>query len=371
MTNLLSSKYLKLLGTKKSAIRSEGFQRKAIIHLPHEISQHLAQNLLSNTEERLRLEYEKSIDGNEDHLLLIKFTIENAAKGLSVIVNEGDEGVLSNEEALAFEAIVIANDTRPSIKVDDVFAKQYSNLKEWKTSFAEFRSQILQMSASVGRIDKNGVHQGTGFVVAPGLIMTNRHVLQELAVETQPNIWNFKDNLTINFGVNTYKILPSVAFAGEDRIEGNVDFGRTDIALLRCEVNNRELPDPIVFKREKSDLMKGRYVYTLGYPGNPGPGNENFIVLRKLFNYEFGVKRVSPGEIDAAIGDLPDDNQHTVFEHDCTTLGGNSGSPVIDFDETGLGVFGIHFAGAKRVGNFAHAMAAFRNQFEELGIKFK
>ena len=57
----------------------------------------------------------------------------------------------------------------------------------------------------------------------------------------------------------------------------------------------------------------------------------------RVFGDVFGVKRVQPGQL------LMVDRELTEFHHDCLTLGGNAGSPVVDVD-TGL-VLGIHYAG--------------------------
>ena len=66
--------------------------------------------------------------------------------------------------------------------------------------------------------------------------------------------------------------------------------------------------------------------------------------MEDIFKGVYDVKRLAPGFIT-------DPGQGFVIQHDCTTLGGNSGSPVLDV-ESGQ-VVGLHFSGRFGRGNFA------------------
>ena len=118
------------------------------------------------------------------------------------------------------------------------------------------------------------------------------------------------------------------------------------------------------FYRDSSEIITGRPVYVIGFPARPPHGAENHRVLKKLFNYDFGHKRFSPGEIDQSFSTQDGEQFENTFHHDCTTLGGNSGSAVIEFDDSGEWVQGLHFAGIPRVANFAHSTAHLRNDIE-------
>jgi hypothetical protein len=59
----------------------------------------------------------------------------------------------------------------------------------------------------------------------------------------------------------------------------------------------------------------------------------------------YNVKRLQPGTTTELV---PEQN---VMKHDCSTLGGNSGSPV--FDLTDHRVLGLHFGGRYGFGNYA------------------
>jgi endonuclease G len=86
-------------------------------------------------------------------------------------------------------------------------------------------------------------------------------------------------------------------------------------------------------------------VGTLGYPYKD---DRNPLFVDAIYQDKYGVKRGAVGELIAARGD-------SIF-HDCSTLGGNSGSPVMAL-ETGA-VVGLHFTGDFMYRNGAVAAAA-------------
>ena len=57
--------------------------------------------------------------------------------------------------------------------------------------------------------------------------------------------------------------------------------------------------------------------------------------MNRLFGDKYNVKRLAPGQVMRVEDEL--------LMHDCSTLGGNSGSPIVDL-ATGE-VLGLHFSG--------------------------
>jgi endonuclease G len=86
----------------------------------------------------------------------------------------------------------------------------------------------------------------------------------------------------------------------------------------------------------------GQEVAVIGYPGRDDRRGDPWLA-DLLFAGVYGVKRLAPGKVGEVHPDY--------FTHDCTTLGGNSGSVVLDL-ATGKAL-GIHFAGSYRVANYA------------------
>jgi endonuclease G len=83
-------------------------------------------------------------------------------------------------------------------------------------------------------------------------------------------------------------------------------------------------------------------VAVIGYPArdgrrNPGPD------MARIYGDVYDVKRLAPGSLTKI-------DENYVY-HDCTTLGGNSGSAVIDL-KTGRAL-GLHFSGSFKKTNYA------------------
>ena len=81
---------------------------------------------------------------------------------------------------------------------------------------------------------------------------------------------------------------------------------------------------------------------------------------------KYGVKYLSPGLVMTSSDAVPDSPRGWVFTHDATSLGGNSGSCVLSFDNH-LDVAGLHFAGDWLRANYAHAMDRVAPTISEFG----
>src|SRR5206468_9724236 len=109
-----------------------------------------------------------------------------------------------------------------------------------------------------------------------------------------------------------------VVFAGPDPIVGRIDFNHLDAAILRVEpaVGGAAFPDPVTFETDVLMPGNGAQVYLLGFPaepqvwvfgGTPPARFETDQVISAIFNKEFGIKRLAPGQITFGPGELPND----------------------------------------------------------------
>jgi len=102
-------------------------------------------------------------------------------------------------------------------------------------------------------------------------------------------------------------------------------------------------PKPI---RVTGEAKENQDVCVIGYPTKPRDSSD---IEEEIFRFNDtpsrnGVKRISPGKIFAL------DNK---LHHDCSTLGGSSGSVVFDYiDSTAVG---IHYNGSKNKNFFVPA----------------
>jgi Trypsin-like peptidase domain len=191
-----------------------------------------------------------------------------------------------------------------------------------------FRELISTRLHSIGRIDRVGSGTlgeklGTGFVVAPGLLATNRHVAVALA-----------------FGADKLEEGQGVVFFGQEKKTVDTEdpvpilsivevHTRLDMALLRI----RDPRDRPPLEIETEEVEEGLAVAAIGYPFED---KRSPLFTDAIYQGGYGVKRAAPGEI------LERSNE-TIVYHDCSTLGGNSGSPVLSQDTAR--VVGLHASG--------------------------
>jgi hypothetical protein len=234
---------------------------------------------------------------------------------------------------------------------------------EWGQIILSRRRLVDTVIRSVCRIEytpviptpEASVIAGTGFVVGPNVVMTNRHVIEEFAEFNETTkAWEFRklkfnDKVSCEVSVNfagVYGKLPQyfavkqIAYATPPTAERQP----LDVAVLEIQVDQgRTLPPPLALrdtKPERRELIEQRNVVVCGYLGI-GRYSREEVDVRFLERFlMFNVKRVSLGNL---VYRVDDDRESNRLYHNCTTSLGNSGSPVVDLG-TGT-VWGLHFGG--------------------------
>ena len=262
--------------------------------------------------------------------------LRDGTAGLSKLArNRSDE--LTAVEVTGLEAI-IALEGRPALFIQggDFFGAP----PLWH-GLNDHRDAIRSSIARVGRVDVAGPDGpdwvGTGFLAGPDAILTNRHVAAAFA-RSGPDGWQFSPGLS-----------PSLDFNHEQGAVEPLSFALTgivgvhaqcDLAVLAIAADGgagQALPDPLPVATSAPGTVTDRAVYVIGYPGWDGTRNDA-AEMHRIFSGVYEVKRLQPGLVTSA----PDGP--CSFTHDCSTLGGNSGSPVIDLATHQ--VVGLHFGGA-------------------------
>ncbi len=254
--------------------------------------------------------------------------------------------VYDTDQSIA-EAIILMTG-RPSLLVrDGTFDKPET--ATWQKRLAPHRALLEQGIPSVGRVEllyhPDFEWVGTAWMVADDVLVTNRHVA-ELFCERRGGQFPFARNLagqTIDARVDfREEYQRSQAFEIKVRQVLYVSpAGRLhpDIAFMRIERND-ELPPPIPLATRNPRARE--LVCVVGYPArdsrNAAP------VMSQIFADIFDVKRLAPGYVM----ELPGAG---TFTHDCTTLGGNSGSVI--FTVASGEAVGLHFAGRFAEANYA------------------
>ncbi|WP_337174224.1 trypsin-like peptidase domain-containing protein [Paludisphaera sp.] len=259
-------------------------------------------------------------------------------------------------------AVVLDWMTHPSVLVCGVALNDRVGV--WQEPVEKASDRLARTLRSTGAISvRQGgteIQIGTGWVMAPGVVATNRHVALFFASRASgaPSGW------AISTGVDGTPVRPTIDFGRFQPgcAEGSRAFDVTgilyvedsqnpDVALLQVQARNAAgdaIPPPLPLATTQDrdalrDRLDKRTVYVVGYPQK-----SNYFQTeeeRQIYQDVFDVKRISFGYLmDGSSVDGP-------LLHDCQTLGGSSGSPLCDFS-TGE-VVGLHFNGQFRVANTA------------------
>jgi endonuclease G len=244
---------------------------------------------------------------------------------------------------------------RPVLFIQDGRIEE-PKLPDWKARLAAARDRIERVIPSVGRVEilnhPDLPWAGTGWLVAEDVAVTNRHVAREFA-ESRSNGFVFRRN-PFRRTMKAYLDTLEEHDRGEEctyrvreilYVEKDGD-DRPDVAFLKVKRASEEedspLPDPIPLS--SSDPQDGDVIGAIGYAARDGFRNPG-EAMKRIFRGIYNVKRLHPGEVMRQVSD------QGFFTHDCSTLGGNSGSAIVAFD-TGEAV-GLHFAGSFLNANYA------------------
>ena len=210
-----------------------------------------------------------------------------------------------------------------------------------------FCQHVKPLLYSIGRLDRTSgpdPQLGTGFLVSDDLVVTNHHVVSQLSHGTD----------VLDPGMAVIRFYQE--FKGPETVPQCDVLGIVaihpilDMALLRVKLPEPRPPLPL----ETGAVAPNTSVGAVGYPYKDG---RNPLYVDAIYQGRYGVKR-------GALGELTGGGPQLLF-HDCSTLGGNSGSPVFAL-ATGR-VIGLHFSGtfmyrneavrATEVASFLHTAA--------------
>jgi endonuclease G len=254
---------------------------------------------------------------------------------------------------------------RPSLLIQrDTFEVPASDT--WKARLDPTRPKLEAAIRSVGRVEVRTLGVpfiGTAWIIAPGVAVTNRHVADVFAFRRTADEFSFRltpegdpyeADVDFREEVGTeapFEVdLDRILYIEEDRPAAS------DVALVGVKPRgDRRLPPPIVLFDGRPQARQT--IAAIGYPAADARNNQSD--QDRIFGNVFNVKRLAPGEVTGILG------QGEIFTHDCTTLGGNSGSVLVDV-ETGTAL-GLHFAGIYRKNNYALSAEELRRILAKVG----
>jgi hypothetical protein len=279
------------------------------------------------------------------------------------------EGIAGSPVDVVNETIV--NEERPVLFVKNDWIDTVNislngdEAKELVTELTNSRAIVEPIMPLIGRIDVLGFpgnldFVGTGWFIAADVVVTNRHVAQLIAQQEGARFF-------FSRGVAGDRISASLNTLHEfDNLTGDQEriFDLKEVLYIE-KISE---PNDIAFIRvarkidgakqgfisiSESNLAVNASVVTIGYPAKaPKRIIPDQVLMKELYRDCYDVKRAAPGMIMAV-------ERNGSTEHDCLTLGGNSGSVLID-PKTGKAA-GLHFAGLYKQANYAVPAAVLRD----------
>jgi endonuclease G len=270
---------------------------------------------------------------------------------------------MANTEALEFTASPAALDnaiqeesialrrTRPVLAIKNNITQlaffDEADSAIWKERLTNAAQALDVAIRAVGRINLTGGDLewvGTGWLVAENVLVTNRHVARTFATRNG-------DGFTFQMSTNGL-IGADIDFLQEfdnpNALSFNIirpmyieDASGPDIAFFEVEVvsGNPKLAEPLVLSPTP---IATKSAAVIGYPAYDSRIPEPEL-MERIFGRIYNKKRLAPGAVTAVDG--------TKILHNCSTLGGNSGSAVVDLSSGEA--LGLHFSGTFLTSNYA------------------
>jgi endonuclease G, mitochondrial len=257
---------------------------------------------------------------------------------------------MAQPEEILTEAVILRTG-RPVLTIfnNDVkleFADAESEV--WRQRLIDAKNIVASVIPSVGRIEVQNHPQldwaGTGWFIGKNTIVTNRHVA-ELFGRNTSNGFIFRQSATGSSMGSAIDLLqeadnPNKFIFQVRKILHIEPEPGPDIAFLQVELAQGTPPPPLPLNGSGISVQSN--VAVIGYPAKDSRMPE-VDLMERIFGKVYNKKRLAPGQITNI--------QPTRIFHDCSTLGGCSGSAVVDL-ATGR-VAGLHFAGRFMEANFA------------------
>lgn len=254
------------------------------------------------------------------------------------------------DQAVELESIVMRRE-RPVLAIHNNVTKlvfiDKADSEIWEARLKKAKPLLDKAIRAVGRINVLGAPfewVGTGWLVAENILVTNRHVAREFAVRKGAG-FTFKPGVSAPMEATTDFLEeidnPDQLLFKLVRPLHIEDAPGVDVAFFEIEVasGKTRLASPIDLA---TNIRQTENVATIGYPAYDSRIPEPEL-MERIYGKTYNKKRLAPGGVTRV--------EPTRIWHNCTTLGGNSGSLVFDLDEGNA--IGLHFSGSFLSTNYA------------------
>lgn len=259
---------------------------------------------------------------------------------------------LNEAEMFSIEAIVLPRE-RPVVFIENnTFETPESPWTHFATD-PQIKGRLEAAIRSIGRVelpDNLSIpFGGTAFVVGRDLLMTNRHVAELFSTGLGTRNLAFRTGQSAGWDPRRERNHQD----GDDSTMLEVKqvvmiHPYWDMALLRV-AGLTESQKPLELAVTRPEDLVNQDIAVIGYPAKDWRNDSELqdFIFKRVYN----VKRLQPGKVKMRAEVQSFNNRVSAMTHDSSTLGGNSGSALINA-ETGQ-VVGLHFAGRYLLANFA------------------
>jgi hypothetical protein len=283
---------------------------------------------------------------------------ESISVGLALLRNKDEEGLKRNPKAVSgLEEVIIGDGSRPMYMIENnrvdtqsaIGLESQNGNPIWEgyiESAMEYEG-LVEMIPSVGLLRSRVAPlrlYGTAFLVAPDLIMTNRHVWNQIANNHQGRY----NEVCVDFqyesshrSENRIRRLDKLEFLGADRARPEVD---VDVALISLTGQSafHQTPFEIYSSEWRNSDERSLLVFVIGHPKIP----TNRTQLERFLSGTSYVKRLCPG------ASVHEKSGEPIL-HDASTTVTCSGAVLIPVEPSSLipvktsskKALGIHFGG--------------------------
>lgn len=280
------------------------------------------------------------------------FSKDSAWPALTEQAAEAYERVIRNKNLTENDLIHLESIVLPALRpAFDIQNGTYGNLPKNWDPLNKQRKIMEPIIRGVGRLQLTGhpsyTMVGTGFVCGANAILTNRHVAQIF-------VQGIESGGQLSF-------LPDVSCAMDMKAEVGssstllLDVSHPvvvstvwDVAIFHVEFLSPGI-QPLPLARSAPASISDGFAAIVGYPTYDS--HESFVDQANIFRAVFDRKRLQPGKLNGRADVASFGRTVEAIQHDCSTLGGNSGSALISVETAQ--VVGIHFSGVTHVSNYA------------------
>ena len=215
----------------------------------------------------------------------------------------------------------------------------------WTATIDKNRGGVDQASKSIGAVitPNNPTHSymGTAFVVAPGLALTTRHLVEYIYDTATCELGAAGRDARLLFGADVNEdAAPSVALGKLVHVSKE-----RDMALVSLRDHDPLLVPSLPLADEDITVEAGSdtHVFLIGYPARDPRQPELWQKFILGQDFVDGERRLMPGRLIGRSRIRSYGKNIGALVHDASTLGGMAGAPLVNLHTSK--VLGVHFAG--------------------------